>query len=67
MSRFRRRGAAGAEGRATTLELFYDLVFVFAVTQVSQVLLARLTWAGAGQAALLLLSSGGPGTTESPG
>lgn len=56
MSRFRRRGAAGAEGRATTLELFGDLVFVFAVTQVSQVLLARLTWAGAGRALLLLLA-----------
>jgi len=29
MPRFRRR-ADGAEQRATTLELFYDLVFVFA-------------------------------------
>ena len=39
----------------TTLELFYDLVFVFAVTQVSHLLLADLTWRGAGQAALALL------------
>jgi low temperature requirement protein LtrA len=29
------RRDAGVEQRATTLELFYDLVFVFAVTQVS--------------------------------
>jgi low temperature requirement protein LtrA len=49
-----RRGA-GAEQRATTLELFYDLVFVFAITQVSHLLLAHLTWAGAGQSALVLL------------
>jgi low temperature requirement protein LtrA len=43
------------EQRATTLELFYDLVFVFAITQVSHLLLAHLTWEGAGQAALVLL------------
>jgi low temperature requirement protein LtrA len=49
-----RRGA-GAEQRATSLELFYDLVFVFAITQVSHLLLAHLTWEGAGQSALVLL------------
>ena len=38
------------------MELFYDLVFVFAVTQVSHLLLAHLTWAGAGRAALILLA-----------
>jgi low temperature requirement protein LtrA len=43
------------EQRATALELFYDLVFVFAVTQVSHHLLGDLTWRGAGQSALLLL------------
>jgi low temperature requirement protein LtrA len=43
------------EQRATWLELFYDLVFVFAVTQVSHHLLDDLTWRGAGQSALLLL------------
>src|SRR3954453_17934719 len=43
------------EQRATTLELFYDLVFVFAVTQVSHHLLDDLTWRGAGQSMLLLL------------
>src|SRR4051812_23578520 len=43
------------EQRASALELFYDLVFVFAVTQVSHHLLGDLTWRGAGQSALLLL------------
>jgi low temperature requirement protein LtrA len=46
---------SGVEQRATTLELFYDLVFVFAITQVSHLLLAHLTWEGAGQAAFVLL------------
>jgi low temperature requirement protein LtrA len=55
MSRFQRRRGAGAEQRATTLELFYDLVFVFAITQVSHLLLDDLSWAGAGHAALALL------------
>src|SRR5919198_2619854 len=49
------RRTADREQRATTLELFYDLVFVFAVTQVSHHLLDDLTWRGAGQSALLLL------------
>ena len=56
MSRFQRTGGAGEAQRATTLELFYDLVFVFAVTQVSHLLLANLSWEGAGQAALILLA-----------
>jgi low temperature requirement protein LtrA len=51
-TRFRRRESNRG---VTTLELFYDLVFVFAVTQVSHLLLADLTWRGAGQAALALL------------
>jgi low temperature requirement protein LtrA len=51
-TRFQRRD----ENRGvTTLELFYDLVFVFAVTQVSHLLLADLSWRGAGEAALALL------------
>jgi low temperature requirement protein LtrA len=49
----RRHG--GVEQHASTLELFYDLVFVFAITQVSRLLLHRLTWEGAGQSALVLL------------
>jgi low temperature requirement protein LtrA len=43
------------EQHASTLELFYDLVFVFAITQVSHLLLHRLTSEGAGQSALVLL------------
>jgi low temperature requirement protein LtrA len=49
------RRRAGEQQRATALELFYDLVFVFAVTQVSHLLLGHLSWTGAGQAALVLL------------
>ena len=41
--------------RATPLELFYDLVFVFAITQVSHLLLTNLSWEGAGQSLLVLL------------
>jgi len=43
------------EQRATNLELFFDLVFVFAVTQLSHLLGSHLTVAGAAQTALLLL------------
>ena len=49
------RREAGVEQHATTLELFYDLVFVFAITQVSHLLLNDLSWTGAGQATLVLL------------
>jgi low temperature requirement protein LtrA len=55
MTRFQRPRTEGEEQRATTLELFYDLVFVFAITQVSHLLLAHLTWEGAGQATVALL------------
>jgi low temperature requirement protein LtrA len=55
MSRFQRNRDAGEEQRATTLELFYDLVFVFAITQVSHLLLDNLSLEGAGQALLALL------------
>src|SRR3954451_17175217 len=49
------RRQEGTVQRTTSLELFYDLVFVFAVTQVSHLLLAHLTWQGAGRAAFVLL------------
>jgi low temperature requirement protein LtrA len=44
------------EGRSpvTNIELFFDLVYVFAVTQLSHYLLDHLTVAGALQGALLL-------------
>jgi low temperature requirement protein LtrA len=49
------RRRTDTEQRTTSLELFYDLVLVFAITQVSHHLLGDLTWRGAGQSALLLL------------
>jgi low temperature requirement protein LtrA len=50
---FRQR--TGDEQRATWLELFFDLVFVFAVTQLSHLLLNHLTLRGALQTLFLLL------------
>jgi low temperature requirement protein LtrA len=50
----RERGADQRQ-RVTTTELFFDLVFVFAVTQLSDFLLGHRTLAGALQAALLLV------------
>jgi low temperature requirement protein LtrA len=52
----RRRRTDEVSQRVSTLELFYDLVFVFAITQVSHLLLEHLTWAGAGQALIVLLA-----------
>jgi low temperature requirement protein LtrA len=40
--------------RVTPLELFFDLVFVFAITQVTSMLSADPTWAGVGRALLVL-------------
>jgi low temperature requirement protein LtrA len=48
------RAAGDARQRVTNIELFFDLVFVFAVTQLSHFLLGHRTFAGAVQAALLL-------------
>jgi len=55
VTRFARRSDTGREQGSTSLELFYDLVFVFAVTQVSHLLLDDVSWRGAGHAALALL------------
>jgi low temperature requirement protein LtrA len=55
MSRFQRAQAGGGAEGTTPLELFYDLVFVFAVTQVSHQLATHLTWAGASEALLTLM------------
>ena len=43
-------------GRVTNVELFFDLVFVFAVTQLSHTLLAHMTLQGIVQIAMLLLA-----------
>lgn len=42
--------------RATFLELFFDLVFVLALTQLSHGLIQHLSWSGAFQTLLLLLA-----------
>jgi low temperature requirement protein LtrA len=58
LSEFRLHGrrVRGLQRQETApLELFYDLVFVFAVTQVADLLLDDLSWAGAGDALLALL------------
>jgi low temperature requirement protein LtrA len=46
--------AAEAERRTTSVELLWDLVFVFAVTQVSTLLADDLSWTGLGRAMLVL-------------
>jgi low temperature requirement protein LtrA len=42
--------------RVTTVELFFDLVFVFAITQISHFLLAHFTPLGALETAILMLA-----------
>jgi low temperature requirement protein LtrA len=48
------RARVGGEQRVTPLELFFDLVFVFALTQVTSFLSDHLTWLGMLQGAALL-------------
>ena len=50
-----RRHDAG-EQRATFFELFFDLVYVFAITQLSHHLLEHLTWAGAAETGFMLVA-----------
>ena len=50
--RTRREG----EQRATFFELFFDLVYVFAVTQLSHHLLKHLSWSGAAATAFMLIA-----------
>ncbi len=49
-----RQNADSADRRVTPLELFFDLVFVFALTQVTGFLADDPTWPGARRGALLL-------------
>src|SRR5918995_595920 len=49
------RARSGAEQRVTPLELFFDLVFVFALTQVTGFLSDHLTWLGMLQGGALLV------------
>ncbi|MFE9693472.1 low temperature requirement protein A [Micromonospora sp. NPDC005806] len=48
---------APEEPRATFLDLFLDLVFVFALLRLSQTLLEHLNWSGAFQTLVLLLAA----------
>jgi len=50
MLRFR-----GGEQRATRVELFFDLVFVFAITQLSALLISDISFSGAARVLFLLL------------
>lgn len=45
---------AAPQPRVTTLELFFDLVFVFTITQLSTVLAHDLSWESLGHVALML-------------
>ena len=45
---------AGAEERVTPLELFFDLIFVFAITQVTGFVVEDPTWAGLAKGLLVL-------------
>jgi low temperature requirement protein LtrA len=52
----RRKEQSGNAYGASFIELFFDLVFVFAVTQISHLLLDDLTWEGALKSAIVLLA-----------
>src|SRR3954468_17125989 len=44
------------EQRVTNLELFFDLVFVFAITRVTQLMADDPTWTGLGKGMLVLVA-----------
>ncbi len=50
------RAGGDGEQRATFFELFFDLVYVFAVTQLSHHLLGDISWSGAAQTAFMLVA-----------
>jgi low temperature requirement protein LtrA len=53
-STFAEQDAGGEDQEVTPLELFFDLVFVFAFTQVTGFLVEHLSWAGMARGAALL-------------
>jgi low temperature requirement protein LtrA len=53
-ARMEMEGGDSYEQRVTPLELFFDLVFVFALTQVTGFLADHLTWSGMLQGAAML-------------
>jgi low temperature requirement protein LtrA len=54
-ARHLRRRGEGVEQPITTVELFFDLVYVFAITQLSHLILDDLTVAAVGRAVFLLV------------
>jgi low temperature requirement protein LtrA len=56
MSALEEGQADQTEKRVAPLELFFDLVFVFAVTQVTQLMSHHPTWEGLGQGMLVLIA-----------
>jgi low temperature requirement protein LtrA len=52
----RSRERSEAAGRVGFIELFFDLVFVFAITQFSHLLLEHLTWSAAAETAFVLVA-----------
>lgn len=48
--------ATGSHAVVSNLELFFDLVYVFAITQISQFVRARLDWSGLAEAVLMFLA-----------
>lgn len=48
--------APGQTYEVTPLEIFFDLVFVFAVSQLSDHLLTHLSWRGAAETLVMLLA-----------
>jgi low temperature requirement protein LtrA len=50
------RAQGEGDQRATFFELFFDLVYVFAVTQLSHHLLADISWLGAAETAFMLIA-----------
>jgi low temperature requirement protein LtrA len=50
------RAQEEGDQRATFFELFFDLVYVFAVTQLSHHLLANISWSGAAETAFMLIA-----------
>jgi low temperature requirement protein LtrA len=46
-------GTSSTEVRVSTIELFFDLVFVFAITQLTSLLAGEPTGAGLGRVALI--------------
>ena len=55
------RTRESGEERVTPLELFFDLIFVFALTQVTGLVVADPTWAGLVRASSCSACSGGRG------